>query len=120
MGIVRRRRLDIDLFWATVFYTTFGLGRRESMFRTRSRQVTLAEVLGKSGLHPQVLNFAMWCGFRFTSADQSLDEQVASLCRKNPMLSHDDALAVIGNGINEDVAEFFNKVFPVVARNRAP
>jgi hypothetical protein len=84
----------------------------------RSSKVTISDVLARSGLHPKILDFAIFNGYRLAHADQSLDEQVACAQRRHN-LSREEAMMLLGQEINEDVAEFFNQKFPVVGKNVA-
>ncbi len=90
-----------------------------SMARSRRRPVTLIDVLERSGVPHIVLDFAMSNGYRLPVADQSFDEQVASIRRRHPEMDHNDALTLLGCELNSDVADFFNLKFPIVGRNAA-
>lgn len=78
--------------------------------------VTLMLVLAHSNLHPKILDFAMFNGYRLPHSDQSLDEQMAHVMRRHPEMDRKDALRLMGDELNADVAEFFNEKFPPVGR----
>jgi len=82
-------------------------------------KITLAHVLERSGLHPKILDFAMFNGYRLPVADQTLDEQVVTLQQRFAGLKQEDAIVMLGDQLNADVAEFFNQKFPVVGSGRA-
>jgi len=75
------------------------------------------EVLKRSGVDPRILNFAIFSGYTTTASDLTLEEQVARLRRKHPEMDREAALVMLGDNLKDDIAEFFNRAFPVVGSN---
>lgn len=85
----------------------------------RSSKVSIDEIIERSGVHPKIIHFAIFNGYRWAASDLTLVEQYDRIHRMNPEMDRDDVLLMMGDDLKDDIAEFFNQAFPVVEKRSA-
>lgn len=80
-------------------------------------KITIEKVVEKSGVHPKIIDFACFNGYRLAPSDMTLDEQAQRIKRMNPEMDDDDVLVMLGDNLKDDIQEFFCQAFPVVGKN---
>jgi hypothetical protein len=83
---------------------------------TRLERQLIDELTAISGLHPVIVDFVVYCGFRVL-ADQSLEEQVR-IVEIRFGLSRSECLDLIADNFRDAVNEFYNEAFPVAGSSR--